>query len=163
VSQPIIEEVITVQKEYLCMSETLDPSRIHIVDSISYFPDSETYDGLSESLCRDFAEGSIVQENNPMYLGGIELVDTDDGDGVYGYTGFSVALDATESDWFQHHYSSKEHTDVEDLVIYFWEKIQDERNVFGTDYQWAEVEKNSSWYNIRLYWSSDTDQPPTEF
>jgi len=69
-------------------STVVDPEDIHIVDTLRYFPESETYDGLSQRLCTHFAEGSLVSEDNPRYLGGVELITTENG--RYGYTGFAI-------------------------------------------------------------------------
>jgi hypothetical protein len=140
----------------------LSPSDVYRVDSLAYFPESETYDGLSSNLCTQFAEGALISADNPLNIGGVELIETNGNN--YGYTGFAVDKTELESKWFQHRYASEDRSDLESLAVYLGQKIVGERNTGSKDgYWWAAVEEQSTWYNVRIYWSNNSEVPPRDF
>ena len=134
------------------------PFELVEVEQIPWHKDSETYDPISRQAQRHLAEGSVIREDNPLHIGGIELLDE------YRFTGFRVPKDVTESDWFRHHYGSDSLTELEEIGKYFVGLLEEERNFAPGDTSkynwWVVVQGKSSSYDVRVYISSKTEENP---
>lgn len=141
----------------------VDVQTVRVVDSFPYFKESATYDGLDESATYSMAESSYITEDNPMYLGGIELISNDDWAGKFGFCTFNKK-NAKESDHFEHHYGEVTPENAAEYVLSYYE---DDRNATGyngdaEDFNWfAFVEEKTNKYKVQLLWSKDVTEIDT--
>ena len=139
------------------MKDSPSVEEIEVVDSINYFPDSETYDGLRRTT--GMAEDPLIDGDNPMHLGYIELLEIDSCDDKICFGGAGIVKDAMD-DRFEHFYGSDFPENIVEVVLQYY---MDDSNAVGyngdaSEFNWfARVEERKSTYSVRLFWSKEMD------